>query len=728
MEQRPPEETNNLNTATGWEDLMNAETNYEQAEREKPESIVKNSERFLEEIKSEFRNLAGNPEADVREDISKFVTEYAENTIAETEKTAIVTEQERQETIGAVVTAEIATIKEDLDKTSNNPIKNLFDDGYGQYAEAGESEIAKGEPALAGQVGKVIDKAKGQSAGEGQEGKEKDYTKELEEKADKIITGMKDEYLRKHSIGEKVNGKDVDISKVDNVEKFFKEGRGVKELMGIYSELGVNEQNSETLDKHMQFMLSHAFDQHYDNPEQFVSHGFDHTLNVAKYTNQIVENVKFDDGSTVLDKVMDKYGIKNEAQAKFLLQNVALLHDFGYPVSESEGLGKTAHGVAGADLVKFGEVEQGSGTYIKDVISKLVGVEGEDAETMINDLRNSVLFHSADKVETTAKNAFSAKITITKGELLSKHGDFVKIYNHFKKKNDGSVDEVNIEVRSEETKTELIKMIKDELAADRLSNEDVQKIIGEYEEKITVIKNLKELDGRFVDLLEKKDNLLGLRYQEVDLENNPLQTIIRMADNMDMKPERFSEIQREPLFLDFVKELGSDSGKFTEDIKDAENTIEAIKKQFKEGKIDEETKDIQISYAEQLYEQLKTDILADVIVKENYDKTSPMIEKIREIAIKQDSESYRHFGGCEAIKDVQINGERIDIQVDEAKYAELNETKVKEKETDAAGKEVSVEVNIGKYQIWRMAQAYKSIFIQDNNHLQIFVNGVKWEL
>jgi hypothetical protein len=255
----------------------------------------------------------------------------------------------------------------------------------------------------------------------------------------------------------------------------------------------------------------------------------------------------------------------------------------------------------------------------------------------------------------------------------------------------------------------------------------VQKIIGEYEEKITVIDNLKELDGRFVDLASKKDNLLGLRYQEANLEKNPLQTIIRMADNMDMKPERFSEIQKNPLFLDFVKELGTNDEKFIGDITDAENTIEEIKRQYKEGKIDEATKDAKVYDAEQAYGQLKMDILADVIARKNYDKAGPMIDKICKIAIKQDSESYRHFGGCEAIEDVKINGGRIDIQVDETKYTELNNTNIEES-IQYKGKNRKINVGVGEYQIFRMSEAFKSLHIQQGgNDLQIFVNGVEWK-
>ncbi|MDR1440145.1 MAG: hypothetical protein LBJ10_09110 [Clostridiales bacterium] len=70
--------------------------------------------------------------------------------------------------------------------------------------------------------------------------------------------------------------------------------------------------------------------------------------------------MRFDDGATVAKKLMEKYGIKDEARARFLLQNAAVMHDFGYPISKGEGLGKVAHWVAGADLVNYGKVKYGN--------------------------------------------------------------------------------------------------------------------------------------------------------------------------------------------------------------------------------------------------------------------------------------------------------------------------------------------------------------------------------
>jgi hypothetical protein len=225
-----------------------------------------------------------------------------------------------------------------------------------------------------------------------------------------------------------------------------------------------------------------------------------------------------------------------------------------------------------------------------------------------------------------------------------------------------------------------------------------------------------------------------------------------------MKPERFSEIQREPLFLDFIKELGASDTISGEATILWEKTKKLIDKNDVDPKYPHHMADqiigliMDVRGGEPLQNYSRQEVrqalegadtkqcdkywknfILDNIIDRNYQTTDPeTVDKIREIAVKQNSESYRHFGGCEAITDVKVINDsdgRIDIQVDINKYNELNKTKVEETIATAGDNKIKKRVGVGEYQVWRMSEAYASIKVSNNNNsLPIYINGVKWEL
>jgi hypothetical protein len=64
------------------------------------------------------------------------------------------------------------------------------------------------------------------------------------------------------------------------------------------------------------------FNQHLDNPLQYCSHGFDHSILVDAYVQNIIEGKPL-----VVDKTMEKYGLNKEL-AILLLRLSAVFHDF----------------------------------------------------------------------------------------------------------------------------------------------------------------------------------------------------------------------------------------------------------------------------------------------------------------------------------------------------------------------------------------------------------------
>ncbi|MDR2063865.1 MAG: hypothetical protein LBQ02_03730 [Candidatus Nomurabacteria bacterium] len=651
-----------------WDDQ---ESPFEQFMEKRP---VEESKKLLNEIHAQIENSPRFEDFDEKREVAELVLENARKTFADADADGVRTPEEKTAISSAVVLAGMETVMDKLAGDSSDPIPKLMEDGREPELVEAVEAVAREDLEAAEYMARDMD---GDVKTTWQENE-----RELKTKAENIIS----ELHKKHALD--------NPDKAQKCKEFFENGRGIKEVIGIYEEL--EDVDQELIEQHMGFILERAFDQHYDNPEQFVSHGFDHTLNVMKYTDSIIES------TNCAKVVMEKYGIDSEAKAKFLLRNVALFHDFGYPASEEKGLGKAAHGLHGANLINYGATENGS--LIKDVMSSITGATKKDV--MQNDLRDSVLFHSADKVEQT----FSTKIITTHGEFLLDHDRFVDVYKSFTGENGVGFMQINVD--SAETKEELLRVIKLGWLLDK--NQNARQGIKDIEERydgIIVVKGEK-FGGRTVDLNEKDDKVLGLKYSEVILDETPLQAMIRLADNMDMKPDRFSEIQKEPLFLDFIKRLGTD-----EEIPGTEDTYKSMLAKL------EKTSD------KALIKQWKESVV-DALVREKYpslDETT--INKIKEIAVKQNAESYQHFGGCEAIEDVKIANGRVEITVDMAKFNELNETKVKEKTISKDGEEEDVEVGVGAYQIWRMSEAYGSIRLSGNDTgLPIYVNGEEWSV
>lgn len=99
----------------------------------------------------------------------------------------------------------------------------------------------------------------------------------------------------------------------------------------------------EGIEEFSRELIRRAFDQHLDNPEQYVSHGFDHSINTANYTREVLKM-----NPEIVLAAQEKYHI-TAGEAQFMLETIALLHDCGYPCIGCKA--KSVHGISGADLM-----------------------------------------------------------------------------------------------------------------------------------------------------------------------------------------------------------------------------------------------------------------------------------------------------------------------------------------------------------------------------------------
>lgn len=476
-----------------------------------------------------------------------------------------------------------------------------------------------------------------------------------------------------------------------------------------------------------------AFEQHRDNPEQYVSHGFDHSINVANYTLNVIEmNPK------IVTAMAEKYQI-TEGEAIFLLDNLALLHDCGYPCVGCRA--KAVHGISGADLV----------LPMRAMFDKIITSPGTKREELFNDFRNAIMFHSADKIE----EKFGAKIHTTMGTFLADPKNIVTVLSNFydpaKNPHNTPRYATEIFVQNEQQKKELEEALLN-------SHEHFkQKAGGEVITLPTVNIHLGKFDGRFADLEFNKDKMIGLEYTVTDLLTNPL-NMIRLVDNMDMRKTRLTPTQNEPAFRDVYASLGDQQEisqlaiNFEESERRMDSRIRALANNDEEKKTQilaefaEETQSIFTEYlassskegdflANEMRRRISESPLTEISTPKaarallnrllidsifmqehiaNLDKD--IKEEVRYIGMQQSSYDFRHFGGTEAVREVKLTGIKplegedlipcVVVTVDLKLFNELNAVKVSEE---------GVKVGVGEYQIWRASDAYKSIALGSIN-------------
>lgn len=532
----------------------------------------------------------------------------------------------------------------------------------------------------------------------------------------------------------------IDKTKFWRVEDFFEKEGGLDRVMILYEGLlseTVTTDEQSLLIGHLNFVLKRAIDQDLNSPENYVSHGFNHTLNVVDYVDQIIN-----DNPTVLEEVSKKYGISRQ-KAKFLFENVALFHDFGYPEAELQHMPKVAHSMTGADVINHGETEvSGKKMAIKEVLARIFSQDSDLNEEAANDIRNAVLMHNADKFDQN----YTVKLVTSQGNFLVDGDDLYRACD----KLDG-IKKISIYLDKGNKKDQ-------ELIENRLNE------FFSENEKPKIEWTDTKYKGRKLDPKNKKGNFLGLEYFKVVLTEEPLLAIIRLADNMDMTYNRLSSIQRETLFKAYYYAIGDKNSPFYKGNKRIEAAFEKVESEETQLAMD----DLKREVAEAITtyrifheyegdstkisdeELLRTMIVTKTILSEQPDAKSilsywrtfivdrlakPIGEiqvgnvtkfEIKKAASRIGSTDFPHFVGCEPIFNVRIREGKIEVEVESNLYDKLNEIEIEE--VVKSNDQVSiVRIPAGQFQIRRLFEACKGIRLKpEDQEIPIYINGNKY--
>jgi hypothetical protein len=433
-----------------------------------------------------------------------------------------------------------------------------------------------------------------------------------------------------------------------------------------------------------------ALEQQMGNPQQYVSHGFDHSERVAAYTAMIVSAYP-----EIAEKAASKYNV-SPALARLLFQVLAHWHDVGYP--DLDGRPKATHGLSGAS--RFDSVA--------GELNRLIARENGRADQVLSDMRKAIRLHSAD----VDAGPYPINVKTDRGSLLVPDVDALeKLVHHYSASSRRTHQILAIEIRGDHAK-ELEGRINNALES-RSSGQPIN---------VTADEKKPDYTGRPTSLDKNNKVKVGLRYTDQELTKNPF-AIIRFADNLDMAADRLSPLQRTPAFRAMYWKLG-DHGPIGQALAglsklDAKNVCEVrtILRDLREAGTAHEPTDIDSSILSSVARQFSPNVVRNLdasaarrlLINATVDSVlgSPIAEGLsdaaraglRETGYRLNGESIRHFGGCEAIEAIEVKRGKVVATVNGSLYRKLNEVK----DPDGTG--------IGEYQIERARQAFSSLTI-----------------
>jgi hypothetical protein len=434
-----------------------------------------------------------------------------------------------------------------------------------------------------------------------------------------------------------------------------------------------------------------ALAQQLGNPQQYVSHGFDHSERVAEYMDKIANA-----HPEIESAAASKYNISPHL-ARFLFHVLAHWHDVGYPDLDSRP--KSTHGLTSASLFSDNLVDQ---------LGPLIRRENGRSDQALQDMRKAIQLHSAD----VSVEHYPINVKTDRGSLLTQNVNALRaLLDHYSTSSRRSHRISAIEVQGHDAGT-IEKQITDMLKT-RSGSQSI---------KVTAREDRPEYAGRPASLDKRNQVKVGLRYTEQELTENPF-AIIRLADNLDMTAGRLSPLQRTTAFRTMYWKLGDQGpiartlsalngldGKNTSDVPDilrglrqaasggASTDVDSSILSGVAGRLAPNAiRDLDASAARRLLIRSTVDSVLDSPVAQSL--SEPERSSLREVGYRLNGESILHFGGCEAIETVDVKPEKIVVTVNEPLYRRLNEVK----SPDGTG--------IGEYQIERARQALSSLTI-----------------
>jgi hypothetical protein len=451
-----------------------------------------------------------------------------------------------------------------------------------------------------------------------------------------------------------------------------------------------NQGSVDTVKTIMRRLGKPALAQHQGSPQQYVSHGFDHSNRVAAYIGKIIDVYP-----EIKDSAAKKYNI-SLALAGLLFQTLAHWHDVGY--ADLNRRPKASHGLSSA--TRFDD--------IREPLSELIRRENGRVEPALSDMRKAIQLHSAD----VGIQHYAINVKTDRGSILVSDADYLrKLLDHYASSSRHPHRVSEIEIRGPHA-----------VDLEQQVNAILMSRSVESPVKVTAHDDMSDYAGRPASLNGNNEVKVGLRYTEQELTENPF-AVIRLADNLDMAADRLNPLQQTPAFKAIYWKLG-DRGPIGEALSalnklDGKDTtgVPPIMRQLWSAAAASQSIDIDSSILFDVARQcapgaidgldsfaarrLLTRATVDSVLASPIARRLSQTERssLREIGYRLNGESICHFGGCEAIEKVEVQRGKVIVTINGPVYRRSNQVRT------LAG------VGIGEYQIERARQAFASLTI-----------------
>ena len=305
------------------------------------------------------------------------------------------------------------------------------------------------------------------------------------------------------------------------------------------------------LRKVMEWMM---FNQSLDNPLQYNSHWFDHSILVDAYSQMVIDQ-------KAIEKVSEEYWISLE-WAEVLMRLWAVFHDFWYPeivkVDENWNVLKMDKSMHWPEwwLLFENEIAPAFREFMK-----LYWAEWAKLDKAVTDMRDAISFHSADKIE---EPPYKFKLHTGKWDILINEVVNAECVKWIKESYCTNGGEVEIHTQDWVFKnSDAFKKLKQALESQWIKVAEECKLDEPTNRYTTSVETEEWTINQYYRWRKWHDAEwwpIWIEIQPIDLYKSPLAGVVRLADNMDMAYNRLSEVQKNPVFMDLMYNLWMNDG------------------------------------------------------------------------------------------------------------------------------------------------------------------------
>lgn len=299
-------------------------------------------------------------------------------------------------------------------------------------------------------------------------------------------------------------------------------------------------------------MEEFMFNQSLDNPLQYNSHWFDHSILVDAYSQMVIDKES-------IRVVSEKYWISSE-WAEVLLRLSAVFHDFWYPeiVKVDENWNVTLTMDKSMHWLEWWLLFENEIAPAFREVMKMYWAEWAKLDQAVKDMRDAISFHSADKIE---EPPYKFKLHTKKWEILINEdlNDACAKWIKDSYCNDGDIVEIHTQDWAFNENSKAFNELKSKLESQWIKVNE-KPIIDEPTNRYTTSVEEKWTTNQYYRWRKwHKWWPIWIEIQPIDLHESPLAGVVRLADNMDMAFNRLSEVQKNPVFMDLMYNLWMDA-------------------------------------------------------------------------------------------------------------------------------------------------------------------------